>query len=126
MKKYFLILCLIIFAFLAPSNVYSAESETAVNVTDLGYERTPFNKLARGVLNLATFVVEIPASIIRVSKEKDNAFLGGTVGAVQGLVTALLRGLTGVFDTTTFIIPPYDKTLLEPEYAVQSLEEALR
>jgi len=50
--------------------------------------------------------------------------MGATLGIVEGVYTSVFRVLTGAFDTVTFIIPPYNKPLMEPAYAVDSLEEA--
>ena len=142
MKQVFLVICLITFVLFSFSNAYSSDSkdnnsqttghegsaekeaEALINTTDMRYKKTPLNKLGRGVLNVSTCFLEIPASMIRVSKEKDNTFLGVTIGTAQGLFTALLRSVTGVFDAVTFIIPPYSKTLMDPEYAIESLENA--
>lgn len=94
-----------------------------VEDTSKTYGKTPFNKLTRGVFNVSTFFMEVPAATIRVSEEQDNAFVGGTVGLAQGLFAGVLRLGTGVFDTVTCVIPPYNKPLMEPEYAVQSIDQ---
>lgn len=88
------------------------------------YGKTPFNKLTRGVLNMSTFYFEIPAGVMRVAKEKDNYFIGSTIGTAQGFFACMLRALTSVFDTATFLIPPYNKPIMEPEYTIQSLDQA--
>ncbi|MFA5262136.1 MAG: exosortase system-associated protein, TIGR04073 family [Candidatus Omnitrophota bacterium] len=102
------------------------EKSEPINTVDMSetYGKTPFNKLTRGVLNMSTFFFEVPAGVIRVGKEKDNYFIGATIGTAQGFFACILRAVTGVFDTVTFVIPPYNKPVMEPEYAVQSLEEA--
>jgi putative exosortase-associated protein (TIGR04073 family) len=88
------------------------------------YGKTPFNKLTRGVLNMSTFYLEVPANVIRVGKEKNDYFIGATIGTAQGFFACMLRALTGVYDTVTFVIPPYNRPVMQPEYAVQSIEEA--
>lgn len=146
MKKFYAVIFLLVFVFFSASSAYSidtldlgasdeeiaarkaAESKKPALIdtadTSKTYGKTPFNKLTRGVFNMSTFYFEIPAGVMRVSKEKNNAFIGGTVGVAQGFFSCILRAVTGVFDTATFIIPPYNKPIMDPEYAVQSLEEA--
>jgi putative exosortase-associated protein (TIGR04073 family) len=147
MKIFSLVICLGIFVLSGSLNAYSSEnkgyiqgnppaasepsaapdvneSQTPIHAGKMGYEKTPLNKLERGILNIATFYLEIPASEYRVTKDKDNAFFGATMGTVQGVFTALFRGLTGVLDTVTFLVPPYNKPLMVPEYAVDSLDDA--
>ncbi|MCX5681463.1 MAG: exosortase system-associated protein, TIGR04073 family [Candidatus Omnitrophica bacterium] len=146
MKKAYLIACSMMFVLLSMSSAYSidtidlgaspeeiaarkakeAEKPALINTADMSktYGKTPFNKLTRGVFNMSTFYFEIPAGAMRVAKEKDNYFIGGTVGTAQGFFACILRAVTGVFDTVTFIIPPYNRPVMNPEYAVQSLEEA--
>ena len=95
----------------------------AANMSD-SYGKTPLNKLTRGVFNMSTFYFEVPAAVMRVSKEKDNYFIGSTIGTAQGFCACILRAVTAVFETATFLIPPYNKPIMQPEYSVQSLEKA--
>ncbi|MBI4706547.1 MAG: exosortase system-associated protein, TIGR04073 family [Candidatus Omnitrophica bacterium] len=92
---------------------------TSIDTDDVSIQKTPLNKLVRGSVNSATFFLEIPASIWDVSA-KSNFFKGYTVGFFDGLLTSVMRLGTGIFDVVTFIIPPYNKPLLEPEYAFDS------
>lgn len=89
------------------------------------YQNSPLNKLERGVVNMATFWVELPAEVARVSKEKDPA-MGATVGVANGIFTSALRGVTGILDTVTFLIPSYTKPAMKPEYAIQGADEKIR
>jgi len=109
-----------------PAAVQGSDKKEPLNTADMSttYGKTPFNKLTRGVFNMSTFYFEIPAGAIRVSKEKDNCFIGSTIGTAQGFFACILRAVTGVFDTVTFLIPPYNKPIMQPEYTVQSLEQA--
>ncbi|MBM3250397.1 MAG: exosortase system-associated protein, TIGR04073 family [Candidatus Omnitrophica bacterium] len=99
-----------------------APRATLVDTADPHYDKTPINKLARGAINIATCWEEIPADVFRVSKEK-NDIAAYTLGVAEGTTTALIRALSGVFDVVTFILPPYNKPLMQPEYASESLEE---
>jgi putative exosortase-associated protein (TIGR04073 family) len=111
MKKVALILC---FLFIA-ANVRAEDMDTRLTTL----EKTPVNKLIRGVVNCLTFIVELPASVCDVSKRK-GVLAGSTLGVADGIFTSFLRLGTGVFDTVTCLIPPYDKPILKPEYAIDS------
>jgi putative exosortase-associated protein (TIGR04073 family) len=77
-----------------------------------------FDKLSRGVVNTVTCWAEIPEGIIKVSKEEEPV-KGCVLGTIGGACAMALRAATGIFDTLTFFVPPYDKPLMEPEYALQ-------
>lgn len=142
MKRFSLSVCLFTFVLLSLSNAYSLDSkdnnpqknesvacekkESApfIDTTDMRYGKTPLNKLGRGVINVSTFYLEIPAAVFRVSDETNNEILGVTLGTAEGLFTALLRGMVGLYDTVTFLIPSYSKTLMKPEYAIDSMDQA--
>ena len=114
-------------------NVYAQEAKKSdtekedtgalIDTADMRYEKTPLNKLGRGVINTVTCLAETPAGIYRVSKDK-GVIVGMTLGFVEGLVTSFLRGASGIFDAATFIIPPYNKPLMQPEYALDSFTES--
>ncbi len=92
---------------------------------DMRWGCTPVHKLERGLVNICTFPLELPASMISVADEKGEVF-GFIIGAVEGLAASAFRGVSGVYDTLTFFIPSYRKPLMQPEYAIQSLENAMR
>ncbi|MBI4982068.1 MAG: exosortase system-associated protein, TIGR04073 family [Candidatus Omnitrophica bacterium] len=103
----------------APEPAVVKPVTTSIDTDDVSIQKTPLNKLVRGSVNSATFLLEIPASIWDVTA-KTNFLKGYTVGFFDGLLTSVMRLGTGVFDIVTFIIPPYNKPLLEPEYAFDS------
>ena len=90
---------------------------------DAKWEATPLHKLERGVINIITSPVELPASMLSVADEKGEIF-GFFIGAAEGVFTTLFRALSGLYDTATFLIPSYSKPIMQPEYALQSLENA--
>jgi len=132
MKKNILwIPCLMLGIFFMAINVYAdnqrytnSEDEDTVQVDEISYSNTPLNKLERGIINGATFWAEVPAKVFKVSKEQDPV-LGLTLGTVEGTFNGILRGLTAIFDVVTCIIPPYNKPLMEPGYALTSADRAL-
>ncbi|MFA5156978.1 MAG: exosortase system-associated protein, TIGR04073 family [Candidatus Omnitrophota bacterium] len=122
MKKLVVILCAAaMLACALTAGVFADDTIPANNLDTrtMTVERTPINKLVRGVVNCLTFFVEFPASICDVGKRK-GLLAGCTLGVADGLVTSVARLGTGLFDTVTFVIPPYDKPLLKPEYAIDS------
>ena len=97
----------------------------ALSTGDIPYETSPFNKLGRGAINVASCVAEVPFEMFKVSKEKDPV-VGCTLGLLQGVFNAFARGVTGIVDIVTFPIPPYNKPLMEPEYVFKSTDEMVK
>ena len=93
----------------------------AIDADDFYFEKTPFNKLGRGIGNLTTCWGEVIAEFFRASKEKDPA-VGAGVGVVYGGYLGLYRGGSALYDIFTFPFPPYDKPPMLPEYAFQRID----
>ena len=117
MKIYFLVFCLTMVVLFNFTGSLRAE----IGDQDLRWGGTPLHKLERGVVNIFTCPLELPASMISVAHEKGEIF-GFLIGAAEGVFTTVFRAASGVYDTVTFMIPSYTKPLMEPEYAIQSLE----
>jgi len=143
MKKIFLLCCVLIFISLLAISAFAEQAKptvidpatgcpegkpcvtdpcSGINADNICYSKTPIDKLGRGVINTATAWMEIPAEVVKVSSEH-GPFVGYTLGVADGIFTTLLRGATGIFDAVTFLIPPYGKPLMQPEYAIKSLED---
>ena len=90
---------------------------------DLSWSGTPIHKLERGLINIFSSPLELPASMMSVADEKGEVF-GFLIGTIEGVFTTLFRAVSGVYDTVTFLIPSYSKPIMEPEYAIQSLQNA--
>ena len=139
MKKIFLIICALISILPLVSNVFAQVDEYEADYIEMGgiarlpvidadeipYRSKPINKLDRGIINSATFWLEIPAEVAKVSKEQDP-LMGVTVGVVHGLVTSVVRAGSAVFDTVTFFVPPFDKPVMKPEYALNRADEKMK
>ena len=131
MKRALLVFCLAVCVLSLAAGVYaeceheSREPCYGIKTDDLEYKKSPVNKFSRGAINTATFWAELSARVCDVSKKHDP-FLGLTLGVVEGTFTSILRGVSGVYDMVTFIVPPYDKPLMSPEYALNSLDEKMR
>ncbi|SDH22416.1 exosortase system-associated protein, TIGR04073 family [Nitrosomonas sp. Nm132] len=61
-------------------------------------------KLANGVANAVTGVVEIPKTMMITGRNK-GATYGMTAGFFIGIVHTLGRSLTGALDIATFLVP---------------------
>lgn len=119
MKLYLSIFCLITVTLL----IFAGSLRAEIDDKDIRWPATPLHKLERGVINIITCPIELPASMLSVADEKGEIF-GLFIGAAEGVFTTLFRALAGVYDTATFLIPSYSKPIMEPEYAIQSLENA--
>ena len=96
-----------------------------IDADKIPYRTKAINKLDRGIVNTATFWLEVPAEVAKVSKEQDP-FMGATVGLVHGLITSVVRAGTAAFDTVTFFVPPYDKPVMKPEYALNRADDKIK
>ncbi|MEW5758675.1 MAG: exosortase system-associated protein, TIGR04073 family [Candidatus Omnitrophota bacterium] len=108
------ICALVVVLFLAFSLVAFAADAPAATTKD----QNAGTKLARGFVNLVGFWLELPKQIYLTSKQ-DNLFVGLTYGFVKGIGVGFYRLADGIFETVTFVIPPYDKIIVEPEYVFE-------
>jgi len=97
----------------------------SINVQPPAYQGTPVEKMGAGVTNMAMSWADVPAKIAEVS-ERDNLFLGVTLGFGEGIVSGIARGVSGAADTATFGMPPYDKPLMAPQYKVDNPNEGFK
>ncbi len=96
-----------------------------INLGTKDYVDTPVEKMSVGIINTTTSWADIPGKIAEVS-ERDNIFLGVTLGLGEGIVSGVARGAAGVADMATFGIAPYDKPLMEPQYKVENPNEGFK
>jgi len=132
MRKVFMVFCLTLLVSSLVISVYAQEQkvrvkepEKAVETENIQYDKTPINKLGRGLINTGTFWAEVPAQAFKVTNERDP-LMGATLGVAEGLFTGLLRGLSGIYDTLTFILPPYDKPMMKPDYALKNADDRIK
>ncbi len=136
MKNLILVLGVLVFAFVGLTAGYCYDSDSSYEYTftsppveidrdDISYSDTPVNKLERGVITMATFWMEIPAEVAKVSNEEDPA-AGLTVGVVNGVITSAMRGIAGIYDTVTFPIPSYTKPVMKPDYPWKAADEKIK
>ena len=112
-KRTVLILCCYIF-FLGPS---WAKEPTPPPEPPI-YQ--PFKKLSRGVVNVVTAPLEVPNQMYwqaQRGKDDPGRIIAGYVeGIFIGTGWTMARFLAGTYDIITFPIPPYEKSLIQPEY----------
>lgn len=136
MKNLILILSVftLIFGCLTIGYCYDNDSDNEFTFTsppveidrdEIPYAGSPVNKLERGIINMATFWMELPAEVAKVSNEQDPA-AGVTIGVVNGTITSAMRALAGVYDTITFPVPSYTKPAMKPEYAWKAADDKIR
>jgi putative exosortase-associated protein (TIGR04073 family) len=77
------------------------------------YPAKAAEKLANGIANVATGVVEIPKTIVITSRSEGVAY-GVTAGIMMGIMQMVGRTLHGTLDVATFVVPT--KPLVTPEY----------
>ncbi|CAE6516673.1 putative exosortase-associated protein (TIGR04073 family) [Nitrosomonas nitrosa] len=70
-------------------------------------------KLANGVANAVTGVVEIPKTMM-ITGRKKGATYGMTAGFFIGIVHTIGRSLTGALDIATFLVPT--TPIINPAY----------
>ncbi|MFA5007669.1 MAG: exosortase system-associated protein, TIGR04073 family [Candidatus Omnitrophota bacterium] len=90
----------------------------AISVVAFAEDHNALSKLGRGLANAVTGIVEVPKQIYLVSKEREP-ITGITYGTAKGICFGVLRTGAGVYDSVTFAIPPYDKPIMEPEFAFE-------
>lgn len=70
-------------------------------------------KMLNGITNVATGIMELPKTVIMVSRSEGVAY-GATAGFMMGVVQMAGRTLHGALDVATFWIPT--KPLVTPDY----------
>ncbi len=136
MKNFILILSVLVLVFGSLTIGYCYDNEVGDEYTftsppmeidrdEISFADSPINKLGRGIINMATFWMEIPAEVAKVSYEQDPA-AGATVGVVNGVIISAIRGVTAIYDTATFPVPSYTKPIMKPEYAWKAADDKIR
>lgn len=87
-------------------------------------KKIPADKIAqmkRGTKNVALGWTEIPNSIVAVTKDTNNPFLGITVGLLKGAVNAFARTLSGAVDVVSVPVnSDADKPLINTKIIVDT------
>ena len=88
-----------------------------VNYSEETYQDTFVGKMGEGAINAATSWTDVPGQMAQVSEEH-NILLGCTLGLGEGLVSGIIRGVSGAYDIATCGLPPYDEPTVKPKYKV--------
>ena len=74
-------------------------------------------KLGRGLANLTTGVIVLPAKVIETTRDH-GPFVGATWGVVKGFGWVVMTETIGLFEflTCPFETPPDFKPILQPEF----------
>jgi putative exosortase-associated protein (TIGR04073 family) len=77
-------------------------------------DQNPLRKIARGTVNATLGWTEIPRQMIKVNKESGD-IAGAFWGPLKGFAFFIGRTAVGVYEVTTFLLPPY-KPVVNPEF----------
>jgi putative exosortase-associated protein (TIGR04073 family) len=80
-----------------------------------GYLEGAVHKLGRGLGNVIGIPVEVLLNIESVSEERGYV-AGGTYGLTRGVYHGVVRGLVGVYEVATFIVP--QEPIVHPEFVM--------
>ena len=99
------------------SNIAPANKNTgAVKMRSTAVkEKGPGVKAERGIKNMLFGWVEIPRSIIQVTKDSKNPIWGLTAGTIKGIGKALPRTVSGVSDVATAPFCSYERAPVKPD-----------
>lgn len=80
-------------------------------------------KLARGVTNMATAVVELPKQTCLTFRDKGAP--GIVIGPLKGIGMTIYRAFIGAVETAFFMVPQpgYYDPMIDPEYVWQGWED---
>jgi len=100
-----------------PSQAKIAEQapvQTKMVLREKVSDQNPLRKIARGTVNVTLGWTEIPRQMIKVNKA--NGDIAGIFwGPLKGFAYFLGRTAVGVYEVTTFLLPPY-KPVVNPEF----------
>jgi putative exosortase-associated protein (TIGR04073 family) len=79
-------------------------------------------KLARGIANAATCVVEIPKQTVLTTADMGGA--GFIIGPLKGIAMTIYRGFIGAAEIAFFLVPQpgYYDPMIEPAYVWEGWE----
>lgn len=80
-------------------------------------------KLARGLANVTTSIVELPKQSYLTVRDRGNA--GYVIGPLKGIGMTLYRALMGTAETVFFLVPQpgYYDPMIDPDYVWNGWEE---
>ena len=106
--------CVLLFSAQAQAN---SDSYSERYVTE---DYHPIAKLENGLVNAATFWMEIPKQMYHESIRNHNLLVGIPQGMVTGLYYGVNRAVMGVYNATTFMVPSYAIQMMQDEYVYEN------
>lgn len=94
--------------------VSDQEAQGTVVLRERVSDQNPLRKVARGAVNTTLGWVEIPRQMIKENKAKGD-IAGVFWGPLKGFAFFVGRTAVGLYEVTTFLIPPY-KPVVTPEF----------
>ncbi len=90
--------------------------------TDVVIEKMSF-KLARGVTNAVTSIVELPKQ--SYLSARDKGAVGYVIGPLKGLGMTLYRAFSGITETVFFMVPQpgYYDSMVDPDFVWKGWED---
>ncbi|GEM_PF-1227259 len=79
----------------------------------------PGTKITRGIVNVATGWLEVPAQMAEQKKTDTTQVWWFFHGLLRGGTLALARTCYGVWDIVTFPVAPYNAPLMEPDVLIK-------
>ncbi|MFA5338202.1 MAG: exosortase system-associated protein, TIGR04073 family [Candidatus Omnitrophota bacterium] len=84
-------------------------------------DQNPLRKVSRGAVNATLGWVEIPRQMMKVNKAKGDV-AGVFWGPLKGFAFFVGRTAVGIYEVTTFLLPPY-KPVVSPEFIFSEDDE---
>lgn len=114
---FLMVLSLSAISYAGTSNVTSGNKMSGVEkmTSTVAKEKGPGIKAERGIKNILFGWVEIPKSIIQVTKDSKNPFWGITGGTLKGVGKAFPRTVSGISDVATAPFCSYDQAPVKPD-----------
>ena len=97
------------------------ETQGTVVLRERVSDQNPLRKISRGAVNTALGWVEIPRQMIKVNKAKGDV-AGVFWGPLKGFAFFVGRTAVGIYEVTTFLLPPY-KPVVSPEFIFSEDDE---
>ena len=89
-------------------------------VANTAFADTAVKKLGRGLANIIASPLEI-GNGIHDAFEENGILAAATWGPLDGILRFGGRVLCGAYETATFVLPPYDPIITNPEFLCEGL-----
>ena len=87
-------------------------------VANASYADSPLKKFGRGFSNIITCPLDVVDGIVDAHKE-NGVIAASTWGVMSGFFRMGGRALCGMYEMVTFVLPPYDPIIKNPEFHLE-------